>query len=305
MSIEQLLIDYHIPYQKEGHKHCRPGWANMPCPFCSGNPGLHLGVELETVWFTCWRCGYHRSDEAVAKLVGVSLQEARDLLKKYRSGPFVRRSSSNQHVRIKPFRLPSHCAPLDQNHRRYLIRRGFDPDALERDYKLLGTGPVSELDGISYKYRVVAPIFWDGQEVSFQARDITGKALQRYLACPKSREEVHHKHILYGRQDKWRSTGICAEGITDVWKMGPSSFAVFGIKVTMEQVLEIDRHFKRVVILFDDDPQAKEQAKRLAVKLTSLGKPVHIEEIEGDPGGLPIEDARKLSEELLRWGTIV
>jgi hypothetical protein len=52
------------------------------------------------------------------------------------------------------------------------------------------------------------------------------------------------------------------------------------------------------VILFDEEPQAQKQARKLAVKLKTLGKEVTIEKIEGDPGGMNQADADLLVKEL-------
>ena len=58
MKLIQLYQDYNVPFQTEGHKHCRDGWVNTECPFCTGNPGLHLGATLDGKIFTCWRDGW-------------------------------------------------------------------------------------------------------------------------------------------------------------------------------------------------------------------------------------------------------
>ena len=42
MDIVQLYQDHNVDFMTEGHPHCRPGWVNTVCPFCTGNPGYHL-----------------------------------------------------------------------------------------------------------------------------------------------------------------------------------------------------------------------------------------------------------------------
>ena len=56
MDIERIYRDYNIPHATEGHKHCREGWVNTACPFCSGNEGLHLGYNNADDYYFCWRC---------------------------------------------------------------------------------------------------------------------------------------------------------------------------------------------------------------------------------------------------------
>lgn len=303
MSILKLYDDFNVRYMTEGDRHCRPGWANTNCPFCTGNPGVHLGVQMDTWWFNCWRCGFHPAHEAIASLLGVSTRRARELISQYKDTQSFRAPSkvSNRHIKIKPFKYPTGTEHLSKLHVRYLRRRNFDPHKLVREWGLMGTGPISMLDHINYSHRLIAPIEWDGKEVSFQSRDCTNKAMQKYMACPMEREAVHHKRILYGKQDEWLDVGVCVEGITDVWRMGPRTFATFGIQFATEQVLVMMKVFKRVVILFDSERQAQKQAHKLAVKLRSAGVSSHVEKIlTGDPADMPQDDADHLIRELTR-----
>ena len=205
------------------------------------------------------------------------------------------------------YRRPSDVGPMRQNHRRYLERRGFDPDLVEREWGVLGTGPVSSLDDgagkpVDYRHRLLVPVVWGGREVSFQARDVTGKSDLRYVSCPVTRELVHHKHVLYGRQERWGEVGIVVEGVTDAWRLGPLACATFGVTYTAEQVVELARHFRRVAIVFDSEPQAQAQARRLAATLRlRLGtEPVVVDLGGGDPGSMAQDDADHLVRELTR-----
>ena len=83
MDIIKFYEDYGISYLLEGHKHCRPGWVNTECPFCTGNPGVHLGFSLTENYFHCWRCGGKNTVETIQKLVGCSKDEARRIFKEY------------------------------------------------------------------------------------------------------------------------------------------------------------------------------------------------------------------------------
>ena len=111
---------------------------------------------------------------------------------------------------------------------------------------------------------------------------------------------IRHQSILYGKQEAWKNIGICVEGVTDVWRLGFSSFATFGISFTPSQVRNIVKHFKKVVILFDDDPQAQEQAKKLMGELRFRGVETWKENIVGDPAGLNQDDANSLVKEITR-----
>lgn len=301
MKTLELFRDYNIPHQTDGHKHCRPGWVNVSCPFCVGNPGLHLGFKLDGSIATCWRCGWHPVGKALAKLTGLSEPKVREIMTEYGGTPTgVQAKEVKRKVRAKAFKTPSGTTPLQARHKRYILKRGFSPSYLEREWGLLGTGPVSKLDNINYSHRILAPIHWDGETVSFQTRDITGKHPVKYMACPEDRELIKHKHILYGRQDRWKKTGICVEGITDVWRLGFTAFATFGIKFTNKQIRAISKHFDRVIILFDDENQAQQQAQTLAGELKFRGVEAIIQTIDGDPGGLDQKIANDLVKKIYK-----
>jgi len=298
MRMPELLNALGVPYQTEGHKHCRPGWLNMPCCWCAGNPGLHLGWDLEREHFYCWRCGGHPTVKTLARLSGKSPSQIRQLMREYGGRPRFH-FQPKRAPRAKGFRLPSNIGPLQSQHHRYLLSRGFNSKELEREWGLLGTGPISMLDGRDYKNRIIAPIVWDGHTVSFQGRSISTTSGIKYKACPKDRELINHKHILYGKQEHWTETGICVEGITDVWRLGPSAFATFGIEYSIQQVKLMAWNFRRIFVMFDDDPQAVRQAEKLVADLRFAGVEAYRKPVEGDPGGMRQEDAHDLVNRLI------
>jgi len=299
MDIERLYSDYTVEFVTEGHKHARPGWVNTECPFCTGNPGYHLGYNVEDGHFYCWRCGWHPVASTLVRLLQMSEVEVKKVLREY--GGRVPRVKKPEGVitKIVEHRLPSGTLPLLASHYKYLTQRGFDPERLEREWMLIGTGPASRLDHIDYKHRIIIPFIWNGQQVSFDSRDITGKHLNKYMACPKDRELIPHKEILYGKQEKWKETGILVEGPTDVWRMGTSSCAVSGIKYTPKQVRIIATTFTRVAVCFDDDPQAKLQAAKIVAELKFRGVDAFRVDIEGDPGSMKQSDADYLVKQLI------
>jgi hypothetical protein len=299
MDILELYKDYGIHAQTEGHKHCREGWVNTECPFCTGNPGLHLGATLDGSRFSCWRCGGKHPNEALSKLLGANKAELYKIINQYGGKSRARSQDDKIKVGMKGFKFPDGTMNLMPMHEKYLIKRNFDPDRLSRQWRLKGTGPFGQLDNIDYAYRIIIPIEWDQKIVSFQGRDIKGKSKLRYLACPKKREIVEHQTILYGKQKEWTDTGICVEGVTDVWRFGPKSFATFGIDYTKAQFNLIAKLFKRVIIIFDDDPQAIVQANKLRLELQIRGVEAIVETIIGDPASMKQDDANHLVKSIL------
>ena len=306
MGIEKLLQDYGIPYVTESeHHHSTRGWANIHCPFCTGSKNFHLGINIyQPMVSHCWRCGGHSTASALARILNQPVEKMKQLIQEY-AGPTgtIRKKAKEPRVSIFPIKFPQpYFEHLNEAGKKYLEGRGFDPEKLERKWKLKQTGPVSFLDKIPYGNRIIIPIYWNGRLVSFQTRDITGKAAQRYLACPMRREVLRHKHIVYGKENEWKKYNalIVVEGVVDVWKLGASAVATFGTAFTMEQVLALAKIHDRFFIVYDNEPQARQQARKLGVKLKALGKKVFIETVDTDPGDMKIEDTRHFIKTLLK-----
>jgi DNA primase len=303
MNILKLYADYGIVSYTEG-KNVSPGWVNTQCPHCDDQSN-HLGFNPESQSYHCWRCGAHRTTDTLALLLHVSEREAYQVFLSY-GGKTHRNRIISSPVQSKIsvpeiLKLPSNTEALAANHKRYLERRGFDPDRLEREWGLLGTGPIAKLDHIDFKHRIIAPIMWDGRQVSFQGRDITDKHTLKYITCPKDRELMFHKHILYGKQSEWKDTIIIVEGITDVWRFGTSSCGTFGIKYTHEQLRKIAKNFSRVAVIFDgNELQARVQADKIVGELRFRGVDAFRVDITGDPGSMKQSDADYLVKQLIK-----
>ncbi len=296
IDIERLYSDFNIEIPPAGSKHVRPGWVQTTCPFCTGNFGYHLGYNTERGYFNCWRCGFHPT----YKVLSVKLSMRPENIKELISGYVIRtkRGKSapkrDEVVRKQGFlSFPMGTGKMGDIHRNYLLSRNFDPEELERVWGLLGTGPVGD-----YKLRVVAPITYQHNLVSYQARDITNLSGAKYKACAMENELIHHKHLLYGYDEAiMGSVPIIVEGITDVWRLGPGAVATFGIEYMPNQLLRIWELFKdahRIFIIFDDDPQAQKQAKKMQASLELVGLPTEIETVDGDPGSLSESDVSYL-----------
>lgn len=298
MRIEDLLQDHHILYVTE-HKNVRDGWIGMNCPFCLGEGSYHLGYCLDDNYFSCWSCGGHQTTYAISKLLSINYDKAEKLVEQYGGSTSKKAKEPRVKMRSSKFSFPKSELKLFPNHKAYLEERDFDWEYLEDEWSITGTGPAAKLDGINYANRILAPIYWNGDLVSFQARDITDKHIAKYMACPPERERISHKHILYGIQEDWGTFGICVEGITDAWRLGTAAFATFGIKYTMEQVLAMAEHFDEIVVIYDPERQAQRQAKQLIRDLRGKGVVAENLVLDCDPGDLPQDDADDLVRYLI------
>jgi len=301
VDVIRFYQDFHIEYGDggSGEKHCRPGWANIPCPFCTGNPGMHLGYSLDDNYFRCWRCGWKPSWLVISQLLGISRSRAEEIIQKYRKSHRRVKEKDTPVVLSKEFTLPRNM-PLNYPARRYLMSRGFDPDVLERVWDVRVSAPVSQLDNINFKNRIIIPIYWKGGIVSFQTRDYTGKSKVKYISCPENREIIHHKNIIYGFSECWGDIGICVEGVFDVWRMGTRSFATFGIELKRSQIRLISNTFRKVYILFDPDTEAKKRAKKLSAELKFRGVDSEKILLDSDPADLSQKEADILISKLLK-----
>lgn len=305
-DILSIYRQYGVHYQTEGDRHTRDGWANCACPFCFGKSGLHLGVNLKSLYWVCWRCGGHRAVETLSKLCRVDQSTATDLWRSIAPlGNSMKRDDAVQkRISIHGYKRPNGVIDLLPQHRRYLEGRGFDPDELASTWGVRATGPASYLDHIDYSHRIFIPIEWDGREVSFQTRDFTNKSDLKYKACPMERETQHHKHILYGHPRCFqRRVGIAVEGVTDVWRLGDYAFAVFGISYKEEQVTEIARRFDTVAIVFDGgETTAQRRMRTLRDQLRAGGlESKYIWIPAGDPGSMSQDDASHLVRDIKKW----
>jgi len=302
MRIIDIYRDFGIEHLTEEarHRHATAGWVNVHCPFCAGSQDYHLGFNLDDHFFRCWRCGHHWPDESLKALLGVSTSEAQQIIKQYggtSTGPI---KDSKPKVNLHKFKYPTQMGPLRPPHRKYLENRGYDPDYLADKWGVQGTGPVSSLDKISYAKRIVAPIQWEGKDATFQARALYDSMQPKYLACPMAREVHHHQHILYGRPLHWKRRGVCVEGTFDVWRLGPQSFAIFGIDFTPEQVRTMSKFFDEIVILFDPGRTEMRQARKLIKQLAGYGVKAWVEKLETDPGDMPQDDADHLMRGIMK-----
>jgi hypothetical protein len=293
-NAERFYIDHRIEYITEGNKHCANGWLQIHCPFCEGAENWHLGYDTYGGYFNCWRCGFKNSTKVVAKLIRCDWEKARDIVKQYGGSSTVRPKDKHNRIGIKPFKLPTSCGPLKKSHKKYLLDRSFNPGRLIKTWDLMGTSYYGD-----YKFRIVAPIYYNQNMVSFQARDITNKSILKYKACEQSTEIIHHKYILYGVDLVPFETCVLVEGIADVWRLGPGAVCGFGIKMTEQQITLLYERYRRIYIMFDDEPEAQKQAKRIGNKLASIDCDVSIiDDFNGDPGEMSNTQAIKLMKKI-------
>jgi 5S rRNA maturation endonuclease (ribonuclease M5) len=231
-------------------------------------------------------------------LLKINKYDAKEIIKKYKG--LTRSKPAKVIIRRKGFKLPTGITELQQNHKNYLIKRNFNPDELIKLWDIKGTGPMSKLDKISYKFGIFIPIYWKGKLVSFQTRDITNKQSKKYMICPKDREVISLKDIVYRNPECTSDIGICCEGVTDVWRLGMNAFCTFGVQYKRKQLRLISKLYKRVFILYDNDTAGKIQGNKLLADLKFAGVEAIKIDIDNDPGSMKQEDANYLVNQLIK-----
>lgn len=302
LDVPVILRDFNVPVITEGDKHCGPGWMQTHCPFCDeGRDKYHMGYNLRRDYWNCWSCGWHPAGEVLDALTGKTEHELRLLYPPMRPQHTTEPRKAPEPRRERELHLPEGTGPLNTRHRAYLTDRGYDAARIEGLYGLKGTGPIGR-----YKFRIIAPIWHDKRLVSYQGRDITGRAPLPYKACPKALELRDHKHCLYGAELVGGTSVVVVEGITDAWRLGRGAVATFGIEYTPTQV-HLLAQYKHVMILYDQEPTAQKQARKLMAAIAALGgtrvEVVEEERMASDPAAMPQADADALMRELIFNGT--
>lgn len=303
MDLFRLFQDHGISPVTEGGTHYRAGWLNIPCPFCTGNPGNHLGFNIEQEYFFCWRCGHKPITKVIETLLGVNWRKAKELIRKYEGKSH--NTAKKITIKRKSFVMPYSVTLTESpGGRFYFKKRGFtetDIVTLSEIFSLGITQPGAFVDKMDLSYRVFIPIKYQGDIVSWQTRDMSGKSSLKYIACPEARELIHHKHIFYN--DTEDDEVVLCEGVVDVWKVtlaGYTAICGFGVQLTKEQILRLMK-IKRVLIFFDPDVAGQSKAALLYKQLLFAG--VNAEQVfyfpqyngqKKDPGDMDVKTIKML-----------
>lgn len=293
IDIIKIYRDFNIQTADERDKHYRNGWVNCACPFCTGNPGFHLGFHINKQYFSCYRCGGKEIFYALKNLLKISTKQIKEIIGHDELRP---KNKINKTEKAKEVVWPTGTIDgLNEQAKEYLIRRKFNPNKLQKEWNLKSTGNTGP-----YKFRILAPIYFHNKLVSFQGRDYSGLSAQKYKACAKDQEVIDHKEVLYGhdKASKYQKV-VVVEGITDVWRLGAGAVATFGIEFTPAQISLLTRcRWEEFFIFYDPDHQGQKQAEKLAGYLEGIGKEVFILKSNVDPGDLSQNTADKLMKSL-------
>lgn len=290
MKFTEVLDDLGIRYITEGHRHVRPGWVGLDCPWCGRDTeGWHLGYSLENHYTKCWRCGFHSTVNVIMEYTGYSFKQCANILKDVETD-YIPKKVKTKGKLI----LPKGIGDLQPAHVKYITRRGFDIKEIKSLWQIQGIGLSSQLP-----WRIFIPIIYHGKMVSWTTRSISkNKKITRYISAAELEELIPHKDILYG-EDFARDVIIIVEGPTDVWKIGPGAVATLGLNYSTEQLTKMVQYRKRI-ICFDSDKLAQVRANKLADELSPFtGETYNIQLDSEDAGAASKKEIRQIRKMLL------
>lgn len=319
IDFQDLFSKHGIRYTTRQHSQ---GNIGINCPFCARttdpDPSEHMGVDIKTGAWNCWRNSKHRGKKPhrlLNALLGMSYADVDNMLGVVAAptsefdavfakgkNPFAVDAEPQSRNSLSNIALDSLAtfAPIthsvSQPHLDYLRRRGI-AEQVAREFGLLA-GIIGRWAG-----RVIFPVFTpdSAQVVSWTARSI-GAAVPKYIALGRE-HGANLKHLLYNaaRLSAGGKTIVVTEGPMDaiaLQQLAPESAVTctFGLTVSNIQIALLKMaNFSRVVFLFDSTAygNAVDCAHRAggdAVDFSTLFNRA------GDPAELTTHDIPRLRE---------
>lgn len=184
-----------------------------------------------------------------------------------------------QSVELPPGCLPLLSPEVPEKAHRYLFDRGFDIQDLANKffvhYAPEGTVWQEAVEGSGSKDKVL----FEGRLLIpvIQGRHLVGYQLRRLVDLPKDpfkylNSTFRKSRCLYNRDIAMRYMDIVlVEGVTDVWRIGPHSVAMFGKDLNSYQIELLKLLFGfagRCLVCIDaDDVKGAQQAENLVARL--------------------------------------
>lgn len=250
----------------------RNGWMKLPtCPYCGRED--KMGINLFTYRTNCFRCGEHpRPSQMVMDIE--NLDEWSELLRFLNQPDFTTYTFHEERVELaekKPVYLPEGFQNIKYGNtqlaitmRGYVKKRGFDVQELSRK----GVGYCN--DGPLFGYLII-PFYYNRELRYYNARLVIGNG-PRYNNPSKDITGLGKEFIIYNYDALFMYNVVyLCEGAINAMTMGERGIATMGKAISAYQINEIIKSpVERVIILLD--PDAKEQAINLALKLVSYKK---------------------------------
>lgn len=279
MNFIKLFEDYHIPAvpDKKGP------WVNIDCPYCDEKGHYNMGINCAGDYYHCWKSPHsYPIKKVLSDVLNVPMNSLDEILSGYEGGKnlshrFLKKS------KVKKIELPTDTfTPAE---RKYLKARGFSPKYLHEKYGLVGGG----ISG-KWKFRIIIPIYYNGQLMSWTGRSILSKKKIKELGIPRYKnlsieESVKNPKELFFNLDNCKGKEVVlTEGSFDVLRFDGNAICSLGTELTEGQITLLSERFEKVFILFDNEPEAQEKARKFGMQISSMGVEVEIVEAFSDFG---------------------
>lgn len=279
MNFEKLFKDYNVPYSLKINR----GWVNCNCPFCdTKKTSFNLGFNPAGNYYHCWKSQHSYSlQEVLSILLSVPINEVDNILKDYAGVGEV--LPEKKKSKIKYLELPTNT--FTKAERKYLKARGFSPKYLNEKYKIVGGGISGD-----WKFRIIIPVYVNGKLMSWTGRSILSKEKLKQLEIPRYKNLAIEKSVknikeLFFNLDNCKGKEVVlTEGPFDVLRFDGNAICSMGTELTEGQVSLLAEKFEKVFILFDNEPEAQEKARKFGMQLSSIGMEVEIVEAYEDFG---------------------
>lgn len=285
----KVLREHRVPYVESG-PNVKRGELAIKCPFCgSADPSHHMGLNLATGWYSCWRNRAQHSGKSpvrlLMKLLRVPYGRAReiaglgdDYVDPEGFDAMAARLMGREAGEAKPEQVQRRFLELDPDFvgitQRYRTRKFWDYLADDRGFS--GASALGEdVEVLCKQYRlragirgrmfdrIVIPYYLDGELVTWTARAIAGSKW-RYLDLDLEESILAPKQTLFNHDAIYRGGEVLVlvEGPFDALKLdfygkpyGVRAVALSTNSITEEQAFLLQaasEHFDRVVVMLDN-----------------------------------------------------
>lgn len=334
-----LLREQRIPFVTSG-PNVKRGEVNVRCPFCgSADPSKHLGLQLDTGWWSCWRNRSQHSGKSPVRLIMALLRvpyaRAReiaglgeDYVDPEGFDALAARLLRKEGATARPAEVRRRKLEMDPSFRpitpRGSTRHLYEYLREERDFS--GRSDAGDdvdvlcaLYGLrggagDFASRVVLPYVMDGELVTWTGRAV-GTSFMRYRDLSIDQSILPPKETLFNHDamlDPHARVLLVLEGPMDALKAdfygepyGVRAVALSTNSITDAQayLLQTAAHFERVFLGMDNKSGfGAVDSMRMKQAVSFLGNSLgvlHIPYGAGDAGELTPQQAIGMAEVLL------
>lgn len=249
--------------------------VNVNCPYCdTKSTSFNLGFNPAGNYYHCWKSKHNYPiRQVLSTLLNVSESSIDNILIDYQG---VGETLSEKKIsNIKYLELPTNT--FTKAERKYLKSRDFDPKYLYKKYHVVGGG----IDG-DWKFRIIIPVYYQGQLLSWTGRSILSKDKLKQLDIPRYKNLSIEKSVknikeLFFNIDNCKSdTVVLTEGAFDVLRFDGNAICSMGTELTESQINLLASRFRKIFILFDNEPEAQKKARKFGLQLSSIGIDIEV-----------------------------